>query len=87
MNGCPGSARIKGTPELVLKICPDCGGEIELFSGEISAKCVRCGFTAYSETQSCILWCAKARECVGDEVYEKYTKQIEAAKAAERGIL
>ena len=72
-DGCPGSAGNKGTPLLKVKICPACGGEIELFSGEVSAVCVKCGFTAYNDEQSCIRWCAKARECVGDEAYERLT--------------
>ena len=73
-NGCPGAARLKGTPELNLKNCPECGGEIELFSTDPLAKC-KCGFVAYNDTQSCIKWCAYARECVGDELYEKFNKK------------
>ncbi|GHU94206.1 hypothetical protein FACS1894208_04870 [Clostridia bacterium] len=83
LNGCPGSSGIKGTPEIKLKTCPTCGGEIELFSGDACGVCSTCGFTAYQETQSCILWCAKARECLGDELYEVTIKNINAAKAAE----
>jgi len=74
-DGCPGSVGIKGTPTLKVKICPECGNEIELFSGDPCAVCAKCGFTAYNDEQSCIMWCAKARECVGDEVYERFMKR------------
>jgi len=72
LNGCPGAGNIKGTPELTIKICPDCGNEIELFSSDITAVCEQCHFIAYNDTQSCISWCKYARECVGDELYEQY---------------
>ena len=71
--GCPGAARFKGAPELEIKICPECGKEIEIFSVESHAKCA-CGFTAYNDAQSCIKWCKYARQCVGDEVYEEMMK-------------
>jgi hypothetical protein len=70
MIGCPGAARFRGTPEIIEKICPKCGKIIELFSIDIYMPC-ECGFIAYNDTQSCIKWCAFARNCVGDEIYEK----------------
>ena len=71
-SNCPGAARFKGAPELKLKTCPECGAEIELFSPDTHTQC-KCGFIAYNDTQSCLKWCKKARECVGDEIYEKFT--------------
>ncbi len=68
---CPGAANIKGTPTLDVKTCPQCGGEIELFSTDFKRTCQKCGFVAYNDTMSCIKWCQYARECVGDEMYEK----------------
>jgi len=70
MKDCPGAANIKGTPTLKIKICPDCGSEIELFANDIREICKKCGFVAYNDIQSCISWCRYARECVGDEIYE-----------------
>ena len=67
---CPGSAFIR-TPTLTIKECPECGAEIEIFSNDKSVKCERCGFTAYNDQQSCIDWCKYARECFGDEVYDR----------------
>jgi hypothetical protein len=74
IKSCPGSSKIKGTPEIAVRICPECGAEIELFSNDTHIKC-QCGFTVYNETQNCIKWCAYARECVGDGIYEKFMQK------------
>ena len=68
MGGCQGKPR---TPTIIEKICPQCGAEIELFSIDTQVACDRCGFVAYNDTLSCVQWCAYARKCVGDEMYEK----------------
>ena len=68
---CPGAAGISGTPTLKVKTCPNCGGEIELFSTDVDRMCSRCGFVAHNDITGCIRWCKFARECVGDELYEK----------------
>jgi len=69
LSMCPGAANIKGAPTLKIKICPECGTEIELFSVDTQAKCEKCGFIAYNDMLHCIAWCRYARECVGDEIY------------------
>ena len=66
---CPGAAAISGTPTLEVKRCPDCGGEIEIFSNEQDAVCRNCGKIIYNDIQSCIRWCEHAIECVGEEKY------------------
>ncbi|HBU12744.1 MAG TPA: hypothetical protein DEB31_08485 [Clostridiales bacterium] len=68
---CPGAANIKGTPTLEVKTCPQCGGEIELFSTDVKRACGRCGFVAHNDLVSCVKWCQYARECVGDEMVDK----------------
>jgi len=73
-GGCPGAGNIKGTPDLKIKTCPECGNEIEIFSSDIQTQCDQCGFIAFNDTQSCLTWCKYARECVGDEIYERFTK-------------
>jgi len=75
--GCPGAARIKGTPTICEKICPNCGREIEIFSIDASVQC-ECGFTAYNEEQTCIQWCKYAKECFGEEVYERLARKERA---------
>jgi hypothetical protein len=70
MNGCPGSIGLRGTPALKEKICPECGGIIEIFAVEPFVKC-ECGFIAYNETLGCVNWCRYARDCVGEELYNQ----------------
>jgi ribosomal protein S27AE len=54
--------------------CPDCGDEVEMFSDEVRAKCRKCGTVVYKESvPSCIEWCAKARECLGEERWTALT--------------
>jgi len=67
---CPGAGNIR-TPTLKIKKCPECGGEVEIFSIDFSAKCKGCGFTIYEDLESCIQWCKYAEKCVGEEVYKK----------------
>lgn len=51
-----------------LHACPHCGTEVEMFSDEIRAKCHVCGqYVCTDSIPSCVTWCAKARECVGEE--------------------
>ena len=66
---CPGSFGLKGTPNLKVKTCPECGAEVEVFSNMVKTACAKCGFPIYNDTISCISWCKYARECVGDELY------------------
>jgi len=70
---CPGAANLR-TPTLAIKKCPQCGEEVELFSNDISVKC-SCGFVVYNDIASCVQWCKHAKECVGEEMYNKLVKQ------------
>ena len=83
---CPGSAFIR-TPTLTIKECPECGEEIEIFSDDKTVDCENCGFTVYNDQQSCIDWCKYARECFGEEVYDKLRGDSgdEAASVEEGG--
>ncbi|MDD5700547.1 MAG: hypothetical protein PHU23_00735 [Dehalococcoidales bacterium] len=52
--------------------CPHCGNEVEMFSDETRIKCRKCSNYVYKEeVPSCIQWCAKARECLGEERWEQ----------------
>lgn len=82
ISGCPGSAGITGTPTLKLKSCPECGAELELFSSEMTTSCPKCGFVAYNDTQTCLLWCKYAKECVGEEVYHQYMQHMKREESA-----
>jgi len=67
---CPGAANIR-TPTLTIKKCPECGAEVEIFSTDMKAECDNCGFTIYTDLQSCIQWCKYAEKCLGEELYQK----------------
>ncbi|MFW6137734.1 MAG: HD domain-containing protein [Spirochaetota bacterium] len=72
MQECPGAKKLKQPfPEIVA--CPDCGGEVEIWSDELRASCPECGTTVtrYQE-MSCLEWCEMARECVGEKAYNRY---------------
>jgi protein-tyrosine-phosphatase len=73
-DNCPGAAHIR-TPTIIVKKCPECGSEVEIFSNEMLTKCTRCGFTIYSDLESCVQWCKYAVECVGEEMYQKLKKK------------
>jgi hypothetical protein len=70
LDHCPGSFNLK-TPTLAIKRCPQCGEEVEVFSNDISVKCSRCGFEVFNDIVSCVQWCKYAKECVGEETYNK----------------
>ena len=70
---CPGTANLR-TPTLKLKVCPECGGEIEEFSIDTISQCPSCGFVIYNSISSCIKWCQYAKDCVGEDVYNQFTQ-------------
>ena len=82
MDGCQGKPR---TPTIIEKVCPRCGNEIEMFSIDTEMACEHCGFVAYNDTLSCVQWCAYAKQCVGEEMYEHMMKiaAMQKQKAAE----
>ena len=73
---CPGAANLR-TPTLKIKKCPECNGDIEIFSTDRKVNCENCGFTVYNDIESCIQWCSYAKECVGDELINKIKKSQE----------
>ncbi len=81
-SGCPGAANLR-TPTLTIKKCPQCGEEVELFSNDREVACSRCGFVVYNDFQSCAQWCRYARECLGEELYEKLVGNPDKKKEQE----
>jgi ribosomal protein S27AE len=71
---CPGASNIR-TPTIKIKNCPQCNEEVEIFSTDIKVKCGNCGFTVYNDLESCIQWCRYAKDCVGEELYNKLKKK------------
>ena len=77
MYGCMAKPR---TPTIHEKICPQCGHEIEMFSIDTSRTCEHCGFVAYNDTLSCVQWCAHAKQCVGEEMYNAMMEVLKNQK-------
>lgn len=73
LSFCPGSRRFK-QPEPKAVKCPSCGGEVEIWTDEIQAICPNCGNVVIlkDESANCLDWCKYAKECVGEQVYDKY---------------
>jgi len=71
---CPGAVGIR-TPTIIIKKCPECSREVEIFSNEMQTQCSKCGFTIYNDLESCVQWCQYAKECVGEEVYKELKKK------------
>jgi len=79
-NRCPGQD--SRNLHAILCKCPNCNTEIEIFSDEIRVKCPNCGEKVYREnTPSCIEWCAAARECLGEERWQRFQEAVEGQKA------
>ncbi len=70
-EGCPGSLEIRRPyPEEVE--CIFCGSTVEIWSDEVETRCDNCGRTVTREMKpTCLEWCPAARECVGEEKYER----------------
>ena len=66
------------------KVCPNCGNIIELFSVDTEVACDKCGFVAYNDTLSCVQWCAYAKKCVGEEMYDKMMEIAAQQKGQEK---
>lgn len=75
IEGCPGSQRFKKPFPEMFK-CGRCGTDVEIWSDEFTAECPNCKFTVTRANiaQCCLDWCKYARECVGDEIYNRYLK-------------
>lgn len=76
MEGCQGKPQIK----IMERTCPQCGHEVEIFSVDTQVACENCGFVIYNDTLTCVQWCKYARQCVGDEMYERMMKVAEHMK-------
>ena len=47
---------------------------MEVFSTDTEVCCLRCGFVIYNNLASCIQWCKFARDCAGEDTYQKFKK-------------
>lgn len=73
---CPGADRIRASFPDELPCA--CGRRVEIWPDEAEARCPSCGRVVGREMPpACIEWCAAARECVGEELYERYLRAKE----------
>ncbi len=80
---CPG-ARMLRQPAPEIFTCPDCGGEVEIWTDELRGTCPQCKRIVLKEsTQSCLDWCKYAKECVGDETYGRHMQNRMAGVKAQ----
>jgi DNA-directed RNA polymerase subunit RPC12/RpoP len=84
-GGCPGQDG--RSLQVSLYTCTNCGAEVEIFSDETRARCHACKqWVCTDEVPTCVEWCAKARECVGEERWARSARGMaEAAAAAAAG--
>jgi len=78
---CPGAKQFTQPPPEFYP-CPWCGAEVEIWTNELGANCPQCGQMVTRERiQGCIDHCEMARECLGEERYERLVRQRKAASA------
>jgi len=70
-RSCPGSLAVR-EPKPEYMFCPHCGHEVEIWSDELTTRCPSChGLVSKAYQASCIEWCKFAKECVGEETYNR----------------
>ena len=80
---CPGSQQFSQPKPEDLR-CPVCRYNAEIWSDEAKTVCPRCKTTiTRGMKQGCLSWCRYAKQCVGEEVYNKYTGNRE--RQSDRG--
>ncbi len=71
---CPGSRSLREpVPEEFP--CPRCGTPVEIWSDELRRQCPSCALVVTrvgSAGPACAEWCAAARQCLGDALYEQW---------------
>jgi hypothetical protein len=67
---CPGQDNRNLRVELYR--CPECRTEVEIFSNENRVRCYKCGeMVEREQLPTCIDWCASARQCLGEERWNR----------------
>jgi DNA-directed RNA polymerase subunit RPC12/RpoP len=82
IDKCPGASTIL-QPTIKYKACPECGNQVEIVSTDMKVNCDKCGFTIYNDLTSCIQWCKLAKECVGEETYNRLMSEMKQKKQAQ----
>ena len=81
LEGCQGKPR---TPEILEKVCPQCGSEIELFTCDTQAVCEHCGFVVNLGGATCadvLALCDEVRAIVKEKTGYDLEKEIRVVEA------
>jgi NADH pyrophosphatase NudC (nudix superfamily) len=81
---CPGGQG-GATPTIQVKRCPQCGGEVELFSTDMKVDCPACGQTVFNNVNSCVDYCQYAEQCLGRDTYLRLRQRNKQALEARDG--
>lgn len=66
LKRCPG-VRSLVEPQIIVRECPFCGGQLEFFEYENYLTCPKCGKVVHREpTETCLSWCEYADKCIND---------------------
>ena len=66
LNRCPGNRSLV-EPQIILRSCPFCGEEVELFEYETQLERPNCHKIVYREGgETCLAWCNYAEKCISD---------------------
>lgn len=69
---CPGAQNFR-QPEPKIVKCPLCYSEVEIWTDETKTTCPKCKkVITRSQATNCLDWCKYAKECAGEQVYNKY---------------
>lgn len=78
-NKCPGQDPRKTKAESIT--CSVCGYIAEIFSDEIKVQCPKCkNLICKERLPSCVDWCKAAKECIGEERWNKLKSPAEAGQ-------
>lgn len=80
LPNCPGARRFRQPSPEIIK-CSSCSAEAEIWTDEVRTTCPKCKNKVTRKTgQNCLDWCKYAKECVGEQVYNKYMKSRDGQK-------
>jgi hypothetical protein len=80
MMKCPGMDRQNWKPEdLIECACRGCGEKMEFWKDDIKKSCRKCNKIMFNPNlgNTCLSWCDKAEDCIGNKDIAEWKKSIE----------
>ncbi|MBI5360199.1 MAG: hypothetical protein HZA48_06410 [Planctomycetes bacterium] len=81
---CPGQSKQTWKPDDIFTAnCRNCGTEIEFWKDDIARTCPKCRQRVNNPkiNLGCVEWCKYAKECIGEEEYNRIKAKLNAEKA------